>query len=115
MPFRSATSSITSRARRRATAVALLVAAFAPLAAIAADAFPSHPITLVVPFAPGGTTDIIGRLVGQKLGEVMKQPVVIDTRAGAGGTIAGNYVAHAAPDVYTLLLKTIAHSIAPVI
>ena len=83
------------------------------LAAHAADGWPSKPVTLVVPFAAGGTTDILGRIVGQKLSDALQQPVVIDNKAGAGGTLGANFVAHAAPDGSTFLLATIAHAIAP--
>lgn len=97
---------------------ALAGAAFAIAAAhltpaMAADNWPSKPITLVVPFASGGTTDIIGRAVGQRLGEALGQPVVVDNRPGAGGTIAGALVARASHDGYTLLLATVAHTMAP--
>jgi tripartite-type tricarboxylate transporter receptor subunit TctC len=66
-----------------------------------------------VPFASGGTTDIIGRAVGQRLGEALGQPVVVDNRPGAGGTIGGALVARANPDGYTFLLATVAHTMAP--
>ena len=67
----------------------------------------------MVPFAAGGTTDIIGRIVGQKLGEALRQPVVIDNRPGAGGTLGASVVARAQPDGYTFLLATVAHTMAP--
>lgn len=83
--------------------------------AFAADNWPGKPITLVVPFASGGTTDILARIVGQKLGEALQQPVVIDNRPGAGGTIGAANVARAQPDGYTFLLATVAHTMAPAI
>lgn len=83
--------------------------------AFAADAWPSRPITLVVPFASGGTTDILGRTIGQKLGEALHQPVVVDNRPGAGGTVGATNVARAPNDGYTFLLATVAHTMAPAI
>lgn len=99
---------------RRAVVAALAAAGFlAGVAAHAADAWPARPITLIVPFAPGGTTDILGRIVGQKLSEALKQPVVIDNRAGAGGTLGAGIAARAPADGYNFFLATIAHAIAP--
>jgi len=83
---------------------ALGTAAFAP--AFAQDKYPSKPITIVIPFPPGGATDVLGRLIGKKLGDKLGQSVVIDNRAGAGTVIGATYVAKAAPDGYTLLLSS---------
>ncbi|HEY1226002.1 MAG TPA: tripartite tricarboxylate transporter substrate binding protein [Ramlibacter sp.] len=99
---------------RRAFVTALAAAGlFAGAAAQAADSWPAKPITLVVPFAAGGTTDILGRIVGQKLSEALKQPVVVDNRAGAGGTLGAGLAARAPADGSTFFLATIAHAIAP--
>lgn len=88
-----------------AVVCALGAAAWGP--AVAQEgAFPPKPITLVIPFPPGGATDVLGRLIGKKLGDKLGQSVVIDNRAGAGTAIGAAYVAKAAPDGYTLLMSS---------
>ncbi|MBO0752867.1 MAG: tripartite tricarboxylate transporter substrate binding protein [Bradyrhizobiaceae bacterium] len=79
----------------------------------AAQEWPAKPITLVVPFAAGGTTDLVGRLLAQSIAPRLGQTVIVDNRAGAGGTIGAGVVAKSAPDGYTMFLSTIAHTIAP--
>src|SRR5712671_5050937 len=76
------------------------------LAVPAAAGFPEKPITLVIGFAPGGPSDVMARILTKRMEELLKQPVVIENRAGAGGGIAANAVARAAPDGYTILLAT---------
>src|SRR5260370_21384083 len=70
--------------------------------AIAAD-YPTRPVNLVVAFTPGGPSDVLARILGKKLEQILGQPFVIDNRTGAGGNIAAEAVAHATPDGYTLL------------
>ncbi len=82
-------------------AAATLLAACGP--AFGQSAYPVKPIRLVVPFVPGGSTDLIARLMGQKLDEVLGQQVVVENRAGAGGNIGVEYVAKSPPDGYTLI------------
>ena len=82
--------------------------------AAAVAAWPDRPVKLVVPYAPGGSADTLGRLVGQHLSTVFKQPFVVENRAGAGGMIGSQQVAKAAPDGYTLVVSGIgSHVIAP--
>jgi len=79
-----------------------------------AQSWPEGPIRLIVPFAPGGTTDVMARLVGDRLGPRLGQPVIVENRAGAGATVGSTIAAQAAPDGHTLLMSNIAsHGIAP--
>jgi tripartite-type tricarboxylate transporter receptor subunit TctC len=82
--------------------IALVVGLSYPV--LAADQYPSRPITIVVPFPPGGANDLLARLAGEKMGQLLHEPVVIENKAGAGGNIGSRYVAKAAPDGYTILL-----------
>ena len=84
-----------------------------PAAAGAAESFPTRPLRLIVPFPAGGGTDIVGRVLGQRLFEILGQPVVIDNRGGAGGTLGTALAAKAAPDGHTLLLVPTSHVINP--
>jgi tripartite-type tricarboxylate transporter receptor subunit TctC len=86
----------------------LLFAAGAGLAVSAdAQSYPTRPIRFIVPFAPGGTSDLVARVVGAKIGEGVGQTVVVDNRAGAGSTIGSNLAASAPPDGYTILVSHI--------
>ncbi len=80
--------------------------ALAAAGAFAQSAYPEKPVRLVVPFPPGGTVDLIARMIAERLGAGLGQPVVIDNRAGAGGAIGAEAVARAAPDGYSLLMGT---------
>jgi tripartite-type tricarboxylate transporter receptor subunit TctC len=81
-----------------------------------AQAYPSKPIKLIIPFPAGGATDIVGRVVAQQLGVELGQTVVVDNRAGAAGVIGSESVARAAPDGYTILLSTSStHTIGPIL
>jgi tripartite-type tricarboxylate transporter receptor subunit TctC len=94
--------------RRRwaaAACLAVLALGLGPLAQPArAQAYPDKPIHMVIPFPPGGALDILGRLIGERLSAQMRQPVLVENRAGAGGNLGAEYVARSAPDGYTILL-----------
>ncbi|SDC81477.1 Tripartite-type tricarboxylate transporter, receptor component TctC [Paracidovorax valerianellae] len=113
-PFRSTNRSIPRSAdsrmgsRRTLLAAAIISAAAAVVPAGAfAQAFPNKPITIIVPFAAGGTTDILARVIGQGLSAELGQSVVVDNRAGAGGNIGGQMAARAPADGYTLFMGTV--------
>jgi len=102
------------RVRLVAGAAAVLAFGSMAMAAQAADNWPSQPVKLVVPFAPGGTSDVLAREIAARLQVALKQTIVVDNKAGAGGVLGADSVAKAAPDGYTVLLGTIAtHAINP--
>ncbi len=94
-------------ATKRLLLAAVLAVPALTCAPVLAQNFPNKPIRIVVPFPPGGTTDVVARLVAQRFSESMKQSVVVDNRGGAGGALGADIVAKASPDGYTLLMANI--------
>ncbi|MEO8656175.1 MAG: tripartite tricarboxylate transporter substrate-binding protein, partial [Ramlibacter sp.] len=96
--------------RLRTRATSILLAGLALIGGSAAhaqdDGYPNRPVRIVVPFAAGGPTDVVARILGDKLQAEFKQPFLIDNRAGASGNIGADSVAKSAPDGYTLLMGT---------
>jgi tripartite-type tricarboxylate transporter receptor subunit TctC len=82
-------------------------------AGVVADDYPTKPIRLVIPFPPGGSNDVVGRLVARHLSDALGQQVYVDNRGGAGGTIGTDIAAKAPPDGYTLLVVSLAHAVNP--
>ena len=100
--------------RFRLVAGAVLTALAASLSVpVAAQTYPSKPVRLIVPFAPGGFTDVVARILGQRLSVSMGQQFIIENKAGAGSTIGTDFVAKSAPDGYTLVMISTTHVISP--
>jgi tripartite-type tricarboxylate transporter receptor subunit TctC len=89
-----------------------LLLAFTTVAAAQAD-YPNRPVRLIIPFPPGGSNDVVGRVIAQHLGDRLGKQIVVDNRGGAGGVIGTEAAAHAAPDGYTLLVISLAHTVNP--
>src|SRR5688572_2207495 len=99
--------------RRAIAAFIASLALLSPLAALAQGAYPNKPIRVIVPFSAGSTTDIIARAITDKMSQSMGQPIVIENRGGAGGTVGQAAVARAEPDGYTVLVHSSSHTVAP--
>jgi len=113
MPLSHARRSLLGRILRISTLLSLALAA--PLLALADGPYPDKPIRFVVPYPPGGGTDVVARIVQQRLQAALGQPIVIDNRGGAGGSLGTDIVAKAAPDGYTVLFTLSSHTINPAI
>ncbi|VCU68253.1 Tripartite tricarboxylate transporter family receptor [Pigmentiphaga humi] len=103
------------RLRRRLGVAALALAAAAPWAGAQAQGFPTHPLRLVVAYAPGGATDIVGRMFAQEMSESLGQTVVLENRAGGGTLVGTESVKRSPADGYTLLFGTNAFVITPLL
>ena len=106
--------SIPQKWRQLCTAglLGLVTLALHPVAT--AQSYPNKPIKMIVPFPAGGTTDIVARIVAQKMSESMGQPVTVDNRGGAGGAIGADLMAKAAPDGYTIMMHNLSFPLASV-
>ncbi len=105
--FPASSRSMRRRLLLTAASAATLAAARTPTALAQTGTFPVKPIRLIIPFAAGGVSDILGRALAQRLTELYGQPVVAENRAGAGGAVGSEVVANSAPDGYTLLLSSV--------
>ena len=104
------------RVHRILTFALLTLAAAVPMALQAQTTWPAHPLKLIVPFPPGGTGDLLGRLAAREMEASLGQPVVVENRAGAGGVIGSDATAKSAADGYTLVLSNVAsHAIGPAV
>jgi tripartite-type tricarboxylate transporter receptor subunit TctC len=99
--------------RRHFVRTTLAVAMFAASAAAMAQTYPAKPVTMIIPFPPGGTLDTVGRMLAQKLGQQMGQTFIVDNRPGGLGTIGGSAVKQAKPDGYTMLFAPSTHVTTP--
>jgi tripartite-type tricarboxylate transporter receptor subunit TctC len=95
----------------RSRSIVVLVLAWCLAGGVAAQAYPTKPVRVVVPFPPGGPSDVMMRVIAQKLGESLGQPFLVENRAGGGANIGAEYVARAAPDGYTLGLLSTGHAV----
>jgi tripartite-type tricarboxylate transporter receptor subunit TctC len=100
------------RLRSLLLAAAGALVALTTVAAAQAD-YPNRPVRLIIPFPPGGSNDVVGRVIAQHLGDVLGKQVIVDNRGGAGGVVGTEQAAHAAPDGYTLLGISLAHAVNP--
>jgi tripartite-type tricarboxylate transporter receptor subunit TctC len=102
--------------KRLTTAATMLLASSVLFGGLAsAESFPTRPVTLVVPFATGGSNDIVARLLAKQLSDIWKQPVIIDNKPGAGAAIGSAFVAKQAPDGYTLLIASVTFTMSPAV
>jgi tripartite-type tricarboxylate transporter receptor subunit TctC len=99
--------------RATVTAAGLAAALMSCVAPAAAQEYPARPVRVIIPFPPGGSNDVVGRLIGTHLGERLGKQVIIDNRSGAGGVIGTEAVAKSPPDGYTLLMISLAHAVNP--
>ncbi len=99
-------------AKTALASIASLTAAISMAVTVQAQPFPSKPISLVVPFPAGGTTDVLARALGQELAKSLGQPVIVENKPGAGATLGADFVAKAKPDGHTLLMGAVHHTIA---
>src|ERR1700739_2846503 len=93
--------------------LALATAAATPALAQTAADYPTKPVRLIIPFPPGGSNDVVGRMIATQLSDRLGKQVVVDNRGGAGGVIGTEVAANSPPDGYTLLIISIAHAVSP--
>ena len=98
---------------RAATIGSLLLALIAGAVPASADDYPNRSIRMIIPFAPGGSNDVVGRIIANQLGQALGKQVFVDNRPGAGGVVGSDLAAKADPDGYTLLIISIAHAVDP--
>lgn len=99
--------------RRRSLLLLAVGLALACATPAAAQDYPNKPVRLIIPFPPGGSNDVVGRMIATQLGERLGKQVIVDNRSGAGGVTGTESAAHAAPDGYTLLAISLAHAVNP--